>query len=98
MKMLLTACLLIANVSYAGDLGVFSDGGKSSFRIYQNETQVIIRSAAKTTVFSRASGEDPLYYPVNPEDTGYIEILDADNALLNLNACAQYLTKKNMCK
>ena len=101
MKKLIAAMLLVSNIAFAGDLGIFSDGAKGAYRIYQNTEQVVVRSGSKADIYrSLASGEN-MYYRYSEDGSeilGYVEILDPSNVVLNEGGCAYFLTKKNSCE
>ncbi len=102
------ACLLLANVAFAGDLGLYNDGAKGNYHLYQaavdaNGTERIfvrIPKTNKVTEYWKTSSEEPLYrsYDSNTIETGYIELLDENSALLNTGGCTYFLTKKNLCQ
>lgn len=97
MKLFFIALIVSTQLSFAGDLGLFSDGSKSSYRIYQTENQVIVRNGSKATVFYPLAAGDSLYFKDGPGGD-YVEIMDANNALLNEGNCTLFLTKKNSCQ
>lgn len=99
MKYLMALAFIMANNAFAGDLGMFSDGSKGTYRVYQTDEKVILRTGAKTVVYdNRLPGSTFYSYRDEQGITHNIDILDADSILLTAdNNCSMLLTKKNSC-
>lgn len=93
MKFLLIAIALFSNVALAGDLGVFSDGGKGAYRVYhQTGDKIIIRQGSKAWTYFY-SGKNK--FEANGSE---VEVLDSDHILWTVSTTARLLTKKNDCQ